>query len=113
MVSYLSKRKEKREKRLKNNKVYIGEITRKDNMGIAKITRNYQITIPKDVREIKDLKEGDSIVFTLEGNKIQLVKMNKDSVKIAAGLWSKTKESGVVYEKRMRMGWKKRLEREI
>ncbi|HLC72845.1 MAG TPA: AbrB/MazE/SpoVT family DNA-binding domain-containing protein [Candidatus Nanoarchaeia archaeon] len=81
-------------------------------MGIAKITRNYQITIPKDIREIKDLKEGDSVVFTIDGNKVQLVKMNKDSIRLAAGLWSKTKESGVEYERRVRAGWKKRLKRE-
>ena len=26
-------------------------------MGITKITRNYQITIPKDIRELKDFKK--------------------------------------------------------
>mgnify|MGYP001593302901 FL=1 len=81
-------------------------------MGIAKITRNYQITIPKDIREIKDLREGDSVVFTIEENKVQLTKMNKDSIKFAAGLWSKTKESGAVYERKVRAGWKRRLKRE-
>ena len=81
-------------------------------MGIAKITRNYQITIPKDIREIKDLKEGDSVVFTIEGNNVRLSKMNKDYIKRAAGLWSETKESGVEYEKKMRAGWKKRIKRE-
>ena len=99
--------------REKNNKIYIGENTRNSNMGIAKITRNYQITIPKDIREIKDLKEGDNVVFTIEGNKVQLTKMNKDSIKWAAGLWSKMKEPGVTYEKKIREGWKKRLKREI
>ena len=82
-------------------------------MGIAKITRNYQITIPKDIREMKDLKEGDSVVFTIDGNKVQLIKMNKDSIRLAAGLWNKAKESGVEYERKIREGWKRRLKREL
>ena len=106
------KKKKRKVKTIKNNKIYIGENTRKYSMGIAKITRNYQITIPKDIREIKDLKEGDSVVFTINGNNVQLVKMNKDSIRLAAGLWSKTKESGAEYEKKVRTGWKKRLKRE-
>jgi len=81
-------------------------------MGIAKITRNYQITLPKDVREVKGLKEGDSVMFTIENNKVQLMKAEKDCVKAAAGVWKKTKESGIVYERRIRDEWLKRLKRE-
>ncbi|MBI1973049.1 AbrB/MazE/SpoVT family DNA-binding domain-containing protein [Candidatus Woesearchaeota archaeon] len=81
-------------------------------MGIAKITRNYQVTLPKDVRELKDLKEGDKILFTIEGDQVKVLKFNKDSIKDAAGLWSKTKESGLAYERKIRAGWQKRLKRE-
>lgn len=34
------------------------------------------------------------------------------SIEATAGLWSKTKESGVAYENRIRAGWQKRLKRE-
>lgn len=81
-------------------------------MGIAKITRNYQITIPKDVREVKGLREGDKVIFIIEDNKVNLTKMNRESIKYAAGLWSKTKETGTEYKRRIRAGWKKRLKRE-
>ena len=81
-------------------------------MGIAKITRNYQITIPKDVRELKNLNEGDTVIFSIEGKKVDIVKMEKDVLKSAAGLWSKTKETGLEYERKIREDWKKRINRE-
>ena len=43
-------------------------------MGISKITRNYQITLPKDVRSIAGLKEGDEVMFVIEDGKILITK---------------------------------------
>ena len=81
-------------------------------MGITKITRNYQITIPKDVRELKGLKEGDSIIFSIQGNNVDILKVSKDVINSAAGLWKTGNETGMDYEKRIRSGWKRRLARE-
>ena len=81
-------------------------------MGITKITRNYQITIPKDVRELKGLKEGDSIIFSIQGNNVDILKVSKDVINSAAGLWKAGNETGMDYEKRIRSGWKRRLARE-
>ena len=81
-------------------------------MGMAKITRNFQVTLPKDVREVKGLKEGDSVLFAIEGNNVDIVKLDKNILKEAAGLWSKTKETGVEYERRIRSSWKTRFKRE-
>lgn len=66
------------------------------------------MTLPKDVREIKDLHVGDKVLFTMEGERIDIVKVSKDVIKEAAGLWSGLKETGVEYERRLRKGWKKR-----
>lgn len=78
-------------------------------MGISKITRNFQVTLPRDVREVKHLNVGDSVLFILEDDRIDIVKMDKEVIKAAAGLWAGTKESGVEYERRIRKGWEKRL----
>ncbi len=80
-------------------------------MGISKITRNNQVTLPKDVRELKNLREGDNVIFVVEGNRIELVKANKDVITATAGLWSRTKETGLIYERRIRKGWSKRASR--
>ncbi|MDO8642622.1 MAG: AbrB/MazE/SpoVT family DNA-binding domain-containing protein [Candidatus Woesearchaeota archaeon] len=82
-------------------------------MGIAKITRNWQVTIPKDVRELKGLEEGGSVIFAIEGDRVDILKLNKDVINAAAGLWTTTKETGVEYENRMRKTWEPRRKREF
>ncbi|MBI4016748.1 MAG: AbrB/MazE/SpoVT family DNA-binding domain-containing protein [Candidatus Aenigmarchaeota archaeon] len=77
-------------------------------MSISKITRNFQVTLPRDVREIKDLNVGDKVLFVVEGERVDLVKLDKNVVKAAAGLWTGMKETGVDYERRIRTGWRKR-----
>mgnify|MGYP001607241407 CR=1 FL=1 len=81
-------------------------------MGISKITRNFQVTLPKDIRKIKGLKEGDSVIFSIEGNNVGIIKADKNVIKEAAGLWSKTKDSSLEYERKVRSGWQARLKRE-
>ena len=76
-------------------------------MSLSKITRNFQVTIPRDVRELKDLHVGDKVIFMLNENRVELIKSNKDVVRAAAGLWN-ISETGVEYERRLRKGWKKR-----
>ncbi len=77
-------------------------------MGISKITRNFQVTLPKDIRVIKDLHVGDKVLFAVEGKRIDLVKVGKDAINEAAGLWAGLKETGVEYERRLRKGWARR-----
>ena len=48
--------------------------TKREILGLSKITYKFQITIPKRVREVFNLKEGDTIVFLKEGNKLLIVK---------------------------------------
>ena len=82
-------------------------------MGISKITRNNQVTIPKDVRELRDLKEGDKVIFAIEGDRVDVVKVDKDVLRAARGLWKGLKETGVEYERRVRASWSRRLRREL
>ena len=55
-------------------------------MGVSKMTRNFQVTIPKDVRHVKDLREGDRVLFAIDGEKVELHKVDEDTVSAAAGL---------------------------
>lgn len=82
-------------------------------MGIAKVTRNYQVTIPKDVRRIHDIDIGDEVLFVIEGPKVDFIKLKRaDAIKEAAGIWKdKIKGSSVDYVKGMRKGWSKRRKR--
>ena len=77
-------------------------------MGISKITRNFQVTIPKDVRAVKNLREGDEILFVIDGNRVDMVKREDDVIERTKGLWSGMKETGIEYTRRLRKGWGKR-----
>jgi len=77
-------------------------------MSLSKITRNFQVTIPRDVREVKNLQVGDKIIFVMNGEHVEITKANKDSLRAAAGLWSDMNETGIEYERRLRKGWNKR-----
>mgnify|MGYP001605682011 FL=1 len=81
-------------------------------MGISKITRNCQITLPKDVRKIIDVKEGDEVMFIVDGNKVVLVKTKDNIIQRTAGMWKDMKETGVEYQRRIRGGWSRRLKKQ-
>ena len=80
-------------------------------MGVSKMTRNFQVTVPRDVRDVKRLKEGDRVVFAIDGERVELHKIDEDAIAAAAGLWKDTGETGAEYEQRMRRPWTKRLPR--
>lgn len=77
-------------------------------MGISKVTRNCQVTIPKDVRRQLNVREGDEMHFVIEGERIILQRPVKDPIMAAAGAWRGMKETGLEYQKRIRSQWKKR-----
>ena len=81
-------------------------------MSITKVTRNYQITVPRDIREQADIKEGDKLVITMENDEIKLKKFDEDSFKKAFGIW---KDAGikdsVEYVRTIRKEWEHRSKR--
>src|SRR3989344_1737661 len=79
-------------------------------MGIAKVTTNYQVTIPKDIRKVKDIQIGDTVFFTLDGNKVDFFKMKRETlIKECAGSWKdKISKDSLTYVKDMRKEWKTR-----
>jgi len=44
------------------------------SMPVSKVTRNYQVTIPKEIREKLSMNAGDLLVFDIEDNRIVLRK---------------------------------------
>ena len=47
-------------------------------MSKTKITRNYQITIPRDIRKKLKLKLGEQVTIHLEGEKIIIQRFSDD-----------------------------------
>jgi len=81
-------------------------------MSITKVTRNYQITVPRDIREMAKIQEGDKLVITMENEEIKIKKFDEDVFKKAFGSW---KDAGikdsVKYVRNIRKGWEKRRKR--
>jgi len=74
-------------------------------MGIAKVTTNHQVTIPKDIRTLYDIKIGDTVFFVIEGERIHFLKKEPaDAIEEAAGCW-KSRKGGLVYERAIRKEW--------
>ena len=61
-------------------------------MAVSKVTRNYQITVPREIREQTNINEGDTLLFTVEGEDIILKRVNKELLGKNFGLWKRAQE---------------------
>ena len=52
---------------------------------LTKISKNYEITIPQDIRNLLKIKEGDILDISLEGEKIVLKKAETEWKTITLG----------------------------
>ena len=42
---------------------------------IARVSRRYQVVIPREIRKALGIKEGDKILFEIEGDEIRIRKL--------------------------------------
>ena len=81
-------------------------------MSMTKVTRNYQITVPRDIREMAKIKEGDKLVITMENEEIKMKKFDEDVFKSAFGSWKNAGiKDSVKYVRGIRKEWEKRAKR--
>jgi AbrB family looped-hinge helix DNA binding protein len=81
-------------------------------MSLTKVTRNYQITVPRDIREQANIKEGDKLVITMENEEIKVKKFDEDIFKRAFGSWKNAGiKDSVKYVRSIRKEWEKRAKR--
>ncbi len=81
-------------------------------MSMTKVTRNYQITVPRDIRKQANIKEGDKIVITMENDEIKMKKFDEDVFKRAFGSWKNAGiKDSVKYVRDIRKEWEHRAKR--
>jgi len=79
-------------------------------MGITTVTRNFQVTLPSDVRETENIKIGDRLVFAAESGSIIVKKLGKEGVaERTFGIWKEV--PGPEYVRKIREDAEKRLKR--
>ena len=61
-------------------------------MAVSRVTRNYQVTVPREIRELAGVKVGDTLLFAREGEDVVIRKIDKDLLARGFGLWKKAKE---------------------
>ena len=84
-------------------------------MGIAKVTTNFQVTIPQDIRRSKQIKVGDTVFFSVEGDRVDFFKMDRETIiEESSGIWKdKISGSSSDYVRELRSEWDKREKREM
>lgn len=72
------------------------------------VTRNYQITIPYDIREELGIEIGDKLVTKIKDNNVIIKKINKNTIENTFGIWKKDfSESSVDYVRKLRKSWER------
>ncbi len=84
-------------------------------MGSTKVTRNYQITIPKDVRKLENVLAGDELLVESRGGEIVVKKAaltlsREEILKKSFGAWGKGPR-GLVTIRKLRKESEKRWKR--
>ena len=80
-------------------------------MSLTKVTRNFQVTLPKDVRKSADIKVGDNIRVKEQDGEITMKKVKKDSFEKAFGIFKGIEIDSAAYVRKIRKGSEKRRER--
>lgn len=73
-------------------------------MSVVKVTRKYQVTIPKEVRRKRGIDIGDRLKVSLENDKIILESIKGSAVDEAAGSWELDVEDNAEFVRKLREG---------
>jgi AbrB family looped-hinge helix DNA binding protein len=79
-------------------------------MGVAKVTRNFQITLPKDIRMVVDIKVGDTLLVSQREKEVVIKKLDENPVDASFGIWKSVKDS-VKFVREGRAEYEKRAKR--
>lgn len=78
------------------------------------VTRNYQVTLAKEIRDELDIEIGERLVAEVKDNAVVMKKIDKSPVDAIFGLWKgKIKGSSVEYVRNLRKSWRKRQQRYV
>jgi AbrB family looped-hinge helix DNA binding protein len=73
----------------------------------AKVTSKGQVTVPKSVRDALGIKEGDEIVFRVEGNRAVLAR-TPDFISLAGTFRAPAARRNVAWDEVLRSVWSER-----
>ncbi|CAE6488306.1 MAG: AbrB/MazE/SpoVT family DNA-binding domain-containing protein [Candidatus Nitrosotenuis sp.] len=74
-------------------------------ISVGSITTKGQITIPKEIRERLELKEGDKIIFIIEAGRATIKKAPVEKLSQILRRHKPWKTQSVKFQKRIRREW--------
>ncbi|WKT58877.1 AbrB/MazE/SpoVT family DNA-binding domain-containing protein [Candidatus Nitrosotenuis chungbukensis] len=74
-------------------------------MSVGSVTTKGQITIPKEIREKLNLKEGDRVIFVIEGGQATIRKASSEKFSEILRRQKPWQEHSVKFQKRIRREW--------
>jgi AbrB family looped-hinge helix DNA binding protein len=74
-------------------------------IGAGSIITKGQITIPKEIREKLDLKEGDRVIFVIEGRQVTIRKAPREKFSEILRRQKPWREHSTKFQKRIRREW--------
>jgi len=74
-------------------------------ISVGSVTTKGQITIPKEIRERLDLKEGDRVIFVIDGGQATIRKASSEKFSEILRRQKPWREHSVKFQKRIRREW--------
>ena len=74
-------------------------------VSIGTLTSKGQITIPKEIREILGVIEGDKLIFLVEGDRITMRKVTSEKLSDVLSRQKPWPETGLEFQRRLRGEW--------
>ena len=74
-------------------------------VSIGSVTTKGQVTIPKEIREALGLKEGDRVVFMIEGERVVIRKVYGERLSEILIRQKPWPEASIAFQKRLREEW--------
>lgn len=74
-------------------------------VSISSISSKGQVTIPKEIREELGIKEGDKVIFLLDGDRAIIKKVNEQKLSNILSKQKKWPIDSLEYQRRIREEW--------
>jgi len=74
-------------------------------VSVGTLTSKGQITIPKEIREILGVIEGDKLIFLVEGDRITMRKVTSEKLSDVLSRQKPWPETGLEFQRRLRGEW--------
>ena len=75
------------------------------DVSVGSVTSKGQVTIPKEIREALGLRQGDRVVFTIEGERAVIRKVSGEKLSDILVRQRPWAEASLAFQKRLREEW--------